>query len=430
MNVPTTPSDDENSNRAGATTPKRLLLFVEPDAAAAEKLAQKLEPLSARWDMRFLESGSQALEHLAQWPVEGIVATPQVSDMTGAALLNEVASLHPTTMRFIRCTPAEGKSTKDFAAPLPQQLSSELDAEAVGAAIRHAITVDGWMSSEAVKKLLGQMRKLPVLPNLYGQVLEQLQSPDGSMEVVAEMIGKDPVMTAKMLQLVNSAYFALAYQVTNAMDAVMFLGAERTKSLILLTKIFSQFDKTRCAGFDAEGLWKHLMSVAFASRAITMAETRNNKVADAAFTGGLLHDIGKLLLAENLPEQYSEMLMEAKRRTFPLQAIELATFGATHSELGACLLTTWGLPLPILEAIALHHTPLVSEDTDFSVLTAVHAANVIEDEKVARKGTPVVRMDPAYLARLDLIGRRNRWRELLDCPARPQDEDRQDRLQA
>jgi putative nucleotidyltransferase with HDIG domain len=237
------------------------------------------------------------------------------------------------------------------------------------------------------------------------------------------MIGQDPVMTAKMLQLVNSPYFGLAYPVTNAMEAVMFMGAERTKSLILLTKIFSQFDNKKCAGFDPEGLWKHLLSVAFTSRSITMAETEDNKRADAAFTGGLLHDIGKLMLAENLPEQYSEMLKEAKRRTFPLQAIELATFGATHSELGACLLATWGLPLPILEAVALHHTPLASEDEEFSILTAVHAANVIEEEKSAgRKPAGGVRMDPAYLARIQLIERRNRWRELCDCPIKPQEE--------
>lgn len=287
------------------------------------------------------------------------------------------------------------------------------------------------MSSEGVKNLLVLMRKLPVLPNLYGQVVEKLQSPNGSLEVVAGMIGKDPLMTAKMLQLVNSAFFALAYEVTSPMEAVMVIGAERTKSLILLTKMFSQFDKTQCAGFEPEGLWKHLLSVASGSRTITLAETKDNKLADAAFTGGLLHDIGKLLLAANLPEEYSLMLQEAKRRTFPLHALELATFGATHSELGACMLATWGLPLPILEAIACHHTPLSSEDDAFSVLTAVHAANVIEDEKAAgKRGAAVKRMDPAYLAGLDLIGRRNRWRELCDCPTRPQDEDTQERFVA
>lgn len=269
MNPVDSPSLDQNPTRAVGASPKRQLLFVEPNAAAAQHLAGTLEPLNARWDMLFLESGIQALEHLAQRSVEGIVATLQLSDMPGAALLNEVALLHPTTPRFIRCTPAEGKSLEGFTTPLPQQLSTELDAEAVGAAIRHAVTIDGWMSSEAVKKLLVQMRKLPVLPSLYGAVLEQLQSPNGSMEMVAEMIGKDPIMTAKMLQLVNSAFFALAYEVTNAMDAVMFMGAERTKSLILLTKIFSQFDNTKCAGFEPDALSKHLLSVAFTSRSIT-----------------------------------------------------------------------------------------------------------------------------------------------------------------
>src|SRR5262249_48295770 len=120
-------------------------------------------------------------------------------------------------------------------------------------------------------------------------------------------------------------------------------------------------------------------------------------------------DIGKLLLAANLPAEYSQMIEQAQRRHLTLREVEFEILGTTHAEVGACLLGTWGLPLPILEAIAWHHLPQLSEDRTFSLLTAVHVADAMDREKAARGADMLVsRMDAGYLKRLDLADRRNR----------------------
>jgi putative nucleotidyltransferase with HDIG domain len=196
--------------------------------------------------------------------------------------------------------------------------------------------------------------------------------------------------------------------------------------------LFCQYDKTLCQNFDPEGLCRHLLAVGNSAKAITWAETKDAKMADVAFTAGLLHDIGKLMLAANLPDVYSPLLGQAKNRTFPIRGLEMVSLGATHAELGACLLATWGLPLPILDALAWHHTPILSEDPSFTVLTAVHAANVIEHEKTSENATaaPVAHMDGAHLGRLGLSGRRNRWRQLCGGTPRIQDEDPTERMGA
>jgi putative nucleotidyltransferase with HDIG domain len=418
--VPPAPAD---SPPAGSCGRKKRLLFVEGDAVASRDLSRLLEPLRDQWDMVFTANPAEALAALEREPFDAVVAALGLTGMTGVGFLNDAVKHRPQTLRFIRCTPQERKDLKGFVGTAPQHFSTELDAEGAQLVIKRAFLVDDWFTHEAIKTLLAKLHKMPTLPTLYTQILHELQAPDVAIDSVARLIAKDPVMTAKMLQLVNSAYFALPREVTDPVEAVMFLGAERTRSLILLAKVFSQFDKHQCEGFHLEELWRHSLAVGSYAHLICQTERKDTRLADQAFTAGLLHDIGKLLLAGNLPEPYGRVLDQAQRRKLPPVTVEAEVFGATHAELGACLLGTWGLPLGILEAIAWHHRPTLSEDKEFSLLTAVHAANAIDHEKRAEAADILVsRMDPAYIQRLDLGGRRNRWRELCESPTKAVDE--------
>jgi HD-like signal output (HDOD) protein len=153
------------------------------------------------------------------------------------------------------------------------------------------------------------------------------------------------------------------------------------------------------------------LAVGAFARTIALAQTKDARLAEMAYTAGLLHDVGKLFLAANLPETYSQVLAQSQRRKISEREVELEVFDASHAELGAAVLGTWGLPLPILEAIAWHHCPSDSEDQAFSTLTAVHAANAVEREKSLQKnGRPVSQMDSAYLRRIKAIKQRNVWR--------------------
>jgi HD-like signal output (HDOD) protein len=418
-------------SRAEAATPpspevrfiRKRLLFVESDHATLHELGRVLEPMRPEWDMVFTMNTSGALELMDESPFDAVIAGLSLSGMSGTALLNQVARKHPKALRFIRCTPQERRQLKDFTGTPPQHFSTELDAEGAANVVKRAFRIDDWMGNEAIRSLLARLHKLPALPAVYTQVMNELQSPNASLESVARLIAKDPVMTAKMLQLVNSAYFALPREIVDPVEAVLHLGAERTKSLILLAKIFSQFDKTQCEGFDPEALWRHLMAVGSYARIVCLTESKETKMADLAFTAGLLHDIGKLLLAANLPTDYSQVLGQAQRRHLPVREVEFEAFGTTHAELAACLLGTWGLPLAILEAVAWHNRPIFSEDRAFSAVTAVHVANAIDHEKTADAADILVsQIDAGYVQRLRLEGRRNRWREACGSSTKLQDE--------
>lgn len=405
---------------APGTAPAKRVLYVDDVLTRAEQARDAFRSLRADWHLVFTRSSQEAVALMDQSPFDAVITEMQMEQANGVEVLNMVMRRHPRTLRILRCTENEVELTRSCLGSPPYLLPRFCDLETLESVLTRAFQIEAWMGDEPLKNLYARLTTLPTLPTLYNQVIAELQSPKGSLEFVARLISKDPVMTAKMLQLVNSASIALHRQITDTVEAVMLLGAERVKSLILLSQVFTQFDKAKCPGFLVEPLWMHSMGTGAKSMAITMAETRDARMGEMAFTAGLLHDVGMLLLAGNLPTQYSLVVKQAAARRVNVRAVELEIFGASHAEVGACLLGIWGLPLPILEAIAWHHEPRQSRDTAFSLLTAVHVANALEYELKARPSdTPLVGVDTAYLERLGLLDRWDAWRQLCGMPSRP-----------
>jgi putative nucleotidyltransferase with HDIG domain len=290
-------------------------------------------------------------------------------------------------------------------------LDLDYDLETLSLTLETASRLESILGNAACTRLLSQMRRLPSLPDLYLQITEELKTSNARMDVVAKLIAQDPLMTGKILQVVNSPYFGLGQHISEPIEAVMFLGVERIKSLILIAQVFTQVDVGKGFGFSMKDLWNHSLRVAQDARSIAQAEKTGERQSDLAFTGGLLHDLGKLLLAGNRPLEYARVIELVKKKgATPLEA-ELSVFQATHPELGASLLAIWGLPLEIIDAARWHHQPDQSEDQAFSVLTAVHAANVFANEQPAQKGAaPSTGLNAAYLRRLGLENRLDDWR--------------------
>jgi putative nucleotidyltransferase with HDIG domain len=256
---------------------------------------------------------------------------------------------------------------------------------------------------------------------IYAKVSEELRSPSGSLNVVASLICQEPVMSAKMLQIVNSALFAPSREITDMLDAVMILGSERIKSLILLGGVFSQYSDAKGFAAAIQSLLTHSVQVGSFARAIALNETKSSRTAEAAFTAGVLHDVGKLILAGNLPEQFGRARALAVERKLSAHEAEMEVFGVSHARFGACLLAAWGLPLPILEAVAWHHEPSKSSDTGFSLLAAVHAANIFAHQAGPQASPagqePPVAVNQEYLEGIGLGGCCDRWRASCEIPA-------------
>ena len=244
----------------------------------------------------------------------------------------------------------------------------------------------------------------------------------GTVLFTAAAWGKDPLMTAKVLQVINSASFALGRQINDVCEAVMYLGMGRTRALLLMAGTFSQFETTILPGFSPEQIWNHSLQVATLAQIISLEETSDAKLGEAAFTSGLMHDMGKLILAANVPAMCAAVEQLQQRKQLSRREAELQVLGTTHAELAACLLGTWGLPLPVLEAVAWHHCPARSGDVAFTPLTAVHAANVFSAEMGSANAETVEGFDHEYLLQVGLGDRRNAWRETCGLAAREEED--------
>lgn len=392
---------------------KKRILFVGEDLELWEQLRPLTQEEDAPWDVAFAKSGLQALGSLAQSPCDAVVADMQLPGMTGAQLLDEVMQRNPKTLRFIRASLGDQQGAMKCVGMAHQYLVKPSDVATVRSALDRSFALEAWLPGESAQKVLAQMKKLPSPPNLYFKIVSELQSPDASMENIGELIQRDLVLSAKLLQVVNSAVFGLQLQVSSASEAVIYLGMETTKSLVLLAHTFSYFDKLKEANFSVDKLWRHSLAAGKVAEKIARAETRDLEVIGQAFTAGMLHDIGKLLLAANMPTEFKAALKRARDEQVLLWEAEAAVLGVTHAELGASLLGIWGLPVPIVEAVALHHLPARFLNKAFCPVTAVHAGNAIEHEmEPDNQGLVAGQLDENYLTEIGLAERSAVWRDL------------------
>ena len=185
------------------------------------------------------------------------------------------------------------------------------------------------------------------------------------------------------------------------------------RSLAVSIQMFSQFDQSRCPRISLDDLWKHSLVTGRFAQVIARAEKQDDNVVATAFTGGVLHDLGKLILGMNVSERYKKAMDVALAEERLLKDVEGEIFGTTHAEVGAYLLGLWGLPDPIVQAIAFHHRPGTFPGQQFSPLTAVYIGDALAHEVGdVRSEVSVSQLDVDYLAELEMIDKLPLWREM------------------
>ncbi|MBI3418227.1 MAG: HDOD domain-containing protein [Verrucomicrobia bacterium] len=390
------------------TTRKRIL-FVDDEEMVLQGLRRMLRPLREEWDMEFVESGVKALELMAQQPFDVIIADMRMPGMNGAELLNEVMRRHPQTVRFILSGQAEKDLIMKCIGATHQYLAKPCEPDALKATVARTTSLDFNLTNERVRALVSRIDRLPSLPSLYLELNKVLADDQVSTDQIGNVIGKDIAMTGQVLKIVNSAFFGLRREITTPDEAASYLGADILKALVLVLSVFSQFDKTRVSGFSIEELWHHSMEVAAGARLLARCEKADNIVVNESFTAGILHQAGQLVLVSNFPDEYAAVLLRRKNEGLSDIAAERVIFGTTHIEVGGYLFGLWGLPVPIVEAIGLHHQPMLSPERRLGALTTVHVANAL-----LTSGVNATAVDEAYLQEAGLLDRLPEWKSQLE----------------
>ncbi len=375
---------------------KKNILFVDDEAGVLDGLRRILRTMRSEWEVEFAGSGRQALEIIAKKPFDVLVTDIRMPGMDGRRLLENVKLLHPEVVRIILTGSFEKDSILGSAGLAHQFLSKPCDADTLKATVARACAMRELLEDERLIKMVSGIGSLPSLPSLYKDVMEEVNSEEGSLEKIASLISRDAGMSAKLLQLVNSAFFGLPAKAGSIHRAVNLLGIETIKALILSVNIFSQFDRPGLA--SVSDLWDHCFQTGMIAKKIATRENPGQEIIDEAFTAGLLHDVGKLILLDKCPEKFSEASALSSAADLPGWEAEQRVLGATHAQVGGYLMGIWGLSSSLVEAIAFHHCPAKSSNNSFCSLTLVHLADCAQHR--ARGEHNKGRLDIEYLNKL------------------------------
>lgn len=394
---------------------KKRILFVDDEPNILKGLQRSLRPMRNAWDMVFAEGGENALKVLEKEPFDVIISDMRMPKMDGDTLLNIVKNKYPMTARIILSGHADKAMILKSMKSAHQYLSKPCKKERLISTINKVCTLGDLLNNSVLKQLLGKIETLPSIPCIYSQIMTELRSSNGSAAGVGKIIARDMGMTAKILQLVNSSFFAMPRHISGPEEAVVILGTDVVKTLVLSIEVFSTLSKGALSVISVDKIHDHCVKTGMIASKIGAQEKMEQKKLDHALIASILHDMGKLLLAEHFTDDYKNVIEIVHQEHLPFFKAEKQIFGTTHAEVGAYLLGLWGLPEEVVKAIAFHHHPSKVVSEKFELCGLVHVAQLIEHHEQRQPGMweTLNGVDEAYLENLGLKGKITLWRDFI-----------------
>ena len=219
-----------------------------------------------------------------------------------------------------------------------------------------------------LEALLGKSYELPSLPEIYIKVSELIENEDSSAHAIGSAVQTDPSLTAKVLKLINSAYYGLPVNVTSVSQAVSLLGRDQLKALLIGSVLTSVFDNLQVDNFSMREFWLHSIKTAIIARHLAM---QNASILDheSFFTAGLLHDIGRLVLAKAAPEAQAVIDHLVESEGHDIVDVEADKLGITHVDVAHELMLKWKMPSSLTQCVIKHHQK--NHEGPFAIETAI-----------------------------------------------------------
>ncbi|MBW2554139.1 MAG: HDOD domain-containing protein [Deltaproteobacteria bacterium] len=231
------------------------------------------------------------------------------------------------------------------------------------------------MKTNKVENIIGSVDKLPTLPIIYTKLTNLLQSPNATAKMISDVISEDQSIAVRVLNLVNSAFYSLPQKIGNLKHAIVILGLNQIRNLVLVTSTIKMFREIKSdSSFNMQKFWEHSIGCAVAAR--VLAETAYLKSPDDVFTGGLLHDIGKLVHAIYLKEDFAAVIDDVRESGLPVIEVEKRIFGCDHTYTGRELAIKWNLSEGTVDMIRHHHLSDNSAELTKEI-SAVHIGNTL-----------------------------------------------------
>jgi HD-like signal output (HDOD) protein len=391
----------------------KRILFVDDESKILDGLKRMLHAERQHWEMQFAVGGEAALQACEAVNFDVVVSDMRMPGMDGATLLGHIRDRFPGTARVILSGYSELASVSRSVHVAHRFLAKPCNAAELQGTIQRMCTLQDVLCTADIRKVVGTIGELPSLSRTYTALTSALSRPDASISEVADIVAHDVAMSAKVLQLVNSAFFGLAQKVTNLQSAASHLGMETIKNLALVSEAFKVFVP------DAripQSVFEAIQAQAQKTAAIALVLPGDMKTREITVLAALLHDVGRLVLASKMPAEFCAVLERTRERGCePFQAEE-EVLGTSHAEIGAYLLGLWGLPNLAVEAIAHHHHPDRIPHSSFDNSVALYVAGLLAYELDVHPqdeaGAELREFDRACLERLGLLSQFAKFRQI------------------
>jgi HD-like signal output (HDOD) protein len=372
--------DPSSGSLQAAGVRRQRVLFVDDEEAILEALRGVLRPQRHEWEMVFALGGPAGLQEIESSKFDVVVTDMRMPVVDGAALLTRVKELQPQAVRLVLSGQTDSQTALKSVFTAHQFLAKPCDTEKLRNVVRRCCELNELLAADELKSLCGDVSVLPAAPTTYLAISKVLANPNSSVSDVARIVEREPILCAKVLQVVNSAFFGLPRAVSNIAQAATYLGTLALRDLSLAMESMASLQKSKnplpAASYASFQL--NALAVGLLARRCFPSDRRK---ADDAFVAGMLRDMGHLVLATRANATHSEQ--------------------DQHAALSAYLLGLWGIPHAVLEAVAFHERP---EDVEHEALEVVDAVN-LADSFVSRLAPSPFQAPPSHDAeRLERLG--------------------------
>jgi len=391
----------------------KRILFVDDDPNVLSGLRRMLHGMRGTWKMEFVTKASDALKVMETIAYDVVISDLRMPDMDGVQFLQTVRDKHPEVIRFM----LSGYMDKDLrtkaAQCVHQFVSKPCQAEQLRTLVTRALALYEHLRGCEITHVLSRIESLPVMPEVYQEVIDMFHRPSCSLRQIGQTVAKDIGMSSKILQVVNRAFYGQETKIIDPVHAVSYLGQKAAEALIITSGVFGMLPTSMIRQFSVMALQEHCIRVGTLAREIAKVEGLDEQDQDTATMAGILHDAGKMVLILYFADELLASIEKSRRERIPLFHVEKEQWAITHAELGGHLLDLWDMPNNIVEAVTFHHEPSRCVHKEVSFVTAVHAADVIDRELCCDVGGGVSdSFDMAYLHELGLSDHVETWRRL------------------
>ena len=393
-----------SSGALDASVRRNSILFVDDEPHVLEALRNLFHRQRRTWHMVFASGAEQALELLEQCEFDLIVSDMRMPGMDGATLLERVKEAHPAVARIVLSGHADREAVIRGVLVAHQFLAKPCDVELLLAVVERTLALRALVPIRAIRAALGRIDRLPRRRE-SDELLEAAISRGCNLSELETLFSSEPALTAKLLHLVNSAFFGAEQSIASLREALGYFGAQLHQLAIDGRAFAAPAARVDAVAVDAAVERAHLLA-RIARRATCVGVD-----ADLAATIALLQDTGTLALEKIYPGHIASVSELAAQENRSIQQLERTLIGVTHAEVGAYLLGLWGLPPCIVESVAFHHQPALMPAAYRATTLLVQATRSLVDSVIGTQDAEPLDLD--LLRTFGMVEHLPHWRSIV-----------------